>query len=170
MGKLVLLFTTLPLVELFLLLELSDVVGGWTTVLLVLVSGILGAVVARAEGVRVLAQWRQTLATGSMPSDGVMSGMLLLLGCALLITPGVLTDALALALLLPWSRRWIAQRLTERVERAISQGHLRVVHAHARAGSPFDMGARSARHSAPSVIDVEGESVDADRPRPRLDS
>jgi UPF0716 protein FxsA len=169
MGKLVLLFTTLPLVELFLLLELSDVVGGWTTVMLVLASGILGAVVARAEGLRVLAQWRQTLATGSMPSDGVMSGMLLLLGCALLITPGVLTDVVAIALLLPWSRRWIAARLTERVERAIAQGNLRVVHARARA-APFGPSGRAARRSAPSVIDVEGESVEAERSHPRLDS
>jgi UPF0716 protein FxsA len=157
MGKLALLFTALPLAELFVLFKLGDLIGGWRTVLIVLASAIVGAFIARAEGLRVLAHWREALGTGVMPSEGVLRGMLILFACALLITPGVLTDVLAIALLIPWSRQLIAKRVTARVERAMAQGSLRVVQAQARAVAPRKS---AERPGPPRVIDVEGETVE----------
>lgn len=153
-GKLFLLFTALPLIDLYLLLQIGDAIGGLVTLALVLVTGALGAMLARAEGVRVLRAFQDAMTRGVMPRDGVLSGALLLLGGALLITPGVLTDLLGLLLLVPFTRRRIATLLAARMQRAIERGSIRVVHTRfdARADDPRRAGFED-------VIDTEGEPV-----------
>jgi UPF0716 protein FxsA len=165
MGKLALLFIALPLAELLTLVRLGHAIGGLPTLLLVLGSGLLGGLIARAEGLRVLAQMRQAFSTGTMPSHDVLHGGLMLCAAALLIVPGVITDVLALLLLIPWSRRLIAARLLSSVERAIEEGKLRVVHQ-ARSRAEWS------RPGPSPVIDTEGETVmesEAAKP-PRLNS
>lgn len=158
-GKLFLLFTVLPLVDLYLLLKIGDVIGGLATLALVLVTGALGAMLARAEGVRVLRAFQDAMSRGVMPRDGVLSGALLLLGGALLITPGVLTDLLGLLLLVPVTRRWIATLLAARMQRAIELGSIRVVHARF---DPHAAGSHRTRFE--DVIDTEGEPVSPHAP------
>jgi UPF0716 protein FxsA len=159
-GKLFLLFTVLPLVDLYLLIQIGGRIGGPQAIALVLITGAVGAVLAKAEGLRVLRQFQRALASGRTPADGVVSGMLVLLGGALLITPGVVTDALGFALLVPFTRRAVARRIIARVQRAIAQGTLRVVHGHG-AGMPFGRGVPPwARRG--EVIDTEGEVVDTE--------
>ncbi len=108
MGKLILLFTALPILELWLLLSIGDVIGFWPTVAIALGTAILGAALAKREGLKVLASWRGAMAVGRVPDEGLTGGLLVLLGAALLITPGVLTDVAGLLLLLPPVRRRIA--------------------------------------------------------------
>lgn len=129
MGFLFLAFTLVPLVELYLLVYLSDIMGLGTTIALVLLTGSLGASLARAEGLRVLRGFQSAVNAGRVPEDGVISAVLVLVGGVLLVTPGVLTDLVGLALLLPWSRRWLAGQVAAYVERGIQQGHVRVVRA-----------------------------------------
>jgi len=119
LAKLFLLFTVVPLLELFLLLQLGQRIGVEATVLLVLTTGVLGAVFAKLEGLRVLTTWRTALAQGRLPPDGVLSGVLVLLGGAFLVAPGVLTDVTGLLLLIPPSRRWIARLIKHRLERRL---------------------------------------------------
>jgi UPF0716 protein FxsA len=91
-AKLMLLFTVLPLVELALLVQLTRVTNLWVTLLMIAVPGILGAMIIKREG---LATWRramEALAQGKFPADELLSGLVLLLGGALLLTPGVITD------------------------------------------------------------------------------
>jgi len=158
MGKLLLLFTVVPFAELYLLLWLSRQIGFATTVGLVLVTGLLGALMARAEGLRVLHQWQRALAEGRMPHDGVVSGLLVLVGGVLLVTPGVMTDTLGLALLLPPTRRLVAAFLVRRVQRAIERGSVRIEHR----GPPFEpfAGPRRGPSAPREVIDTEGETVE----------
>jgi UPF0716 protein FxsA len=153
-AKLLLLFTVLPLIDLYLLLRIGEAMGGLATLALVLVTGALGAMLARAEGLRVLRAFQEAVSLGVVPRDGVLSGALLLLGGALLVTPGILTDAIGLLLLVPFTRRRIAALLAARMQRAIERGSIRVVQARfdPRAGGPFRTGAEE-------VIDAEGESV-----------
>src|ERR1700712_189560 len=125
MGKLGLVLILLPVAELLTLVRLADAIGGWPTFLLVLASGVLGALIARAEGLRVLAQTRQAFATGTMPSQNVLNDVLVFVAAALLIVPGVITDVFALLLLVPWIRRLIAASVIARVGRAVEQGRLR---------------------------------------------
>lgn len=162
MGRLFLLFTVVPLVDLYLLLRIGGRIGGTATLALVLVTGALGAALARAEGTRVLRAWQQALAAGTVPADGVVSGVLVLVGGALLVTPGVLTDAVGLLLLLPATRRLIARLVIARVQRAIERGSIHVVQTRMGAPGPFPYGGgqRGPSRNDGDIIDVEGETVE----------
>ncbi|WP_437299914.1 FxsA family protein [Sorangium sp. So ce426] len=120
MGKLILLFTALPFLELWLLLSIGDVIGFWPTVAIALGTAVLGAALAKREGLKVLASWRGAMAAGRVPDEGLTGGLLVLLGAALLVTPGVLTDVAGLLLLLPPVRRRIAAVVRERFERRVA--------------------------------------------------
>lgn len=107
----------LPLLEIWLLIQLSQLVGGWVTLLVVLLGMVLGVVLTRREGSRA---WRSLLAgvrEGRPVSDEIASGGLVLVGGAALIVPGLITDVVGLLLLLPPTRR-LAVRALERWSRA----------------------------------------------------
>lgn len=107
-GKLLLLFTVIPVVELYLLISIGQHAGAGPTIALVLATGLVGAWLARREGGRVLRSWQESTARGEIPKEGVISSVLVLLGGVLLVTPGVLTDVTGLLLLVPWTRRLVA--------------------------------------------------------------
>jgi len=117
--RLLLLFTLVPLVELVLLLILADKTSWQFTVALVLFTGVVGAALARHEGLRCLRRVRQKLAAGELPGDALLDGLMILLAGALLITPGVLTDLVGFALLLPPFRRVVKRRLARRLRARI---------------------------------------------------
>ena len=126
-GRLFLLFVLVPILELVLLIQLGRVVGLLPTVGLVLLTGAAGAWLARTEGVRVLFRFQTELAGGQLPGQALFDGLCVLVGGAFLLTPGVLTDFVGFALLLPFSRRWIQRRMKRSLERQIEQGTVRVV-------------------------------------------
>lgn len=127
LGRLALLFVVVPILELMLLIELGQVVGLLPTLALVLLTGVTGAWLARAEGLRVFLQFQRELASGKLPGQALMDGISVLVGGAFLLTPGVLTDFVGFSLLLPPSRRWIQRRIRARLERQIADGTIRVV-------------------------------------------
>ena len=162
-AKLLLLFTVVPLVELYLLLQLGELLGLWPTVGIVIATGAVGAWLAKAEGLRVLGKWRSSLARGQIPEEGVLGGLLVLVGGVLLVTPGVLTDLTGLLLLIPPTRKLVADRLRRHVERRMQDGSIQVV-SYTSAGSgtgPF-RGPGSPRGRP--VMDVEAEVVERERP------
>jgi UPF0716 protein FxsA len=107
-GRLFLLFTVVTLVEMFLLVKLAMWMSfGWT-LLLVIATGFAGAWLARREGVRVLVEVRTQMAQGRVPALPLVEGLCILLAGALLMTPGVLTDIVGFALVLPAPRRVLA--------------------------------------------------------------
>jgi len=127
MGKLFLLLVAVPLVDLWLLLRVGQSIGFWPTLGLVVVAGAVGTLAVRVEGMRVLRAWQAALAAGRAPEEGVLSGVLVLLGAALLVTPGVVTDLVGLALLLPPTRRLAASLLGRWLRRQVASGRVRVV-------------------------------------------
>lgn len=165
MGKiLLLLFTVVPLVELWLLLFIGDHIGFWPTVGIVLATGILGATLAKHEGLRVVQRWHEATARGELPEDGVLGGLLVLVGGIFLITPGVLTDVTGLLLLFPPTRRLVAGFVRRRFERGLSSGAVRVTQV---GGAQVFTWGTGMGASGPSVIDVEGADVTEER-RPKL--
>jgi len=152
MGKYVLLLLALPPAELFVLVRLADAIGGWRVFLLVLASALIGAQIARLAGLHVVAQSQKAFATGTLPSASVMNGTLLLLAAVLLITPGVITDVLAVVLLIPWSRRLVGASIAARIERAVARGQLHVMQSR-----PVGR----VRRDPNTVIDTEGETVES---------
>ena len=155
--RLLFLFILVPLVDMLLLTRVSAAIGFMNTLALVVVTGVLGAWLSKREGARAMQRWRQALARGELPEDGVVGSVLLLVGSVLLITPGVLTDALGLALLLGPSRRLLARLLRPRLSgwfhnRASGGGAaFRVVRFGGGpfGGSPFDDGVGHHRPAQP---------------------
>lgn len=127
-GKLLLLFTVVPLLELYLLGKLSAIMGLGNTIGLVLVTGIAGASLARAQGRQVLQNWQQAIARGEVPESGVTDALLVVIGGVLLVTPGVMTDVVGLSLLLPPPRRLIGRWLVAYFQRQVAAGHIHIGH------------------------------------------
>ena len=111
MLYLILLFTVLPTVEIWLLLQLHHHLGLLSTVALVLATGVIGASLARAQGINTLWRIQQELQTGKAPTDALIDGALILVAGAVLITPGVLTDAFGFSLLIPPLRALVKRAL-----------------------------------------------------------
>jgi len=127
LGRLALLFVIVPIIELTLLIQIGEIVGFMPTLLLVILTGVGGAMLARAEGLRVFFRFQKELAQGKLPGQAILDWISVLIGGAFLLTPGVLTDFVGLALLFPPSRRWIQRRVKARLERQIKDGAVRVV-------------------------------------------
>ncbi|MBC8400565.1 MAG: membrane protein FxsA [Candidatus Marinimicrobia bacterium] len=115
-SKLLAIFIGVPLVEILILIKLGEVMGFWNTILLVIGTGIVGAYLAKLHGLTIWYQIQQDLQMGHMPTDKLMDGLLVLVGGIVLLTPGLLTDILGLALLFPLTRtifkQWLRERLT----------------------------------------------------------
>ncbi len=118
--RLLLLFTVVPAFELFVLLQLGSVMGPTPTFLLILVTGVIGAWLAKREGLGVLQGLQAELARGLPPGDRLMEAALVVIGGVLLITPGVGTDLTGFLLIAPWSRRWLTPRALAALGRRFS--------------------------------------------------
>lgn len=118
--KLILIFTIVPFIELSLLIELGSVIGTLPTILVVVITGVIGAFMARIAGLSVLFKIQDNLRQGIFPRDELFDGVLILIGGAFLLTPGLLTDALGFFLLLPLGRsavkRWVQEILKRRID------------------------------------------------------
>ncbi|TWT46657.1 FxsA family protein [Botrimarina hoheduenensis] len=128
---LMLLFVILPLVEFSLLYRLGQAWGLVPTIALVLFTGVLGAALARWQGMLTLWRIRTELSAGRTPTDALLDGALILVAGAVLITPGILTDALGFALLVPVTRtlvkRWLRRGFAEKLHASQAGGVFRVV-------------------------------------------
>ena len=137
MGKLLLLFVVVPAVELVLLIELGARIGSLATLALIVVTGIVGASLARWQGLGVLRQMQAETARGQLPTGSIFDGVVILIAGALLITPGILTDAVGFACLIPGTRRLMKSYLRRRIEHAVREGHVHVsMHGDSRV--PFE--------------------------------
>ena len=105
--RLLLLFTVVPLVELFLLIWLGTIIGTLSTIAIVIATGVLGAWLARREGLRTVHAIREDLGAGRMPTDRLVDGLLILVAGAVLLTPGLITDTCGFLLLVPRGRQLV---------------------------------------------------------------
>ena len=119
--KLVILFTVLPAIELYLLIKVGSVIGAGTTIAIIIITGVLGASLARMEGLKTLFEARREAEQGRIPADQLISGVLILLSAAVLATPGFITDAIGFSLLIPpirgavavWVKKWLQRKMAD---------------------------------------------------------
>jgi UPF0716 protein FxsA len=126
LGRLFLLFTIVPVVELYILIKIGSYIGGLNTILLVITTATLGAFLARLQGLRTLQQIQLSLSQGQIPAEELIDGVLILVGGIMLITSGVLTDLFALVLLFPFTRMYFKRWLRRRFDRMVSSGNVRL--------------------------------------------
>jgi UPF0716 protein FxsA len=100
-GLLFLLFVVVPFAELFVIIKVGEALGVVTTLVLLVGMSVLGAALVKREGLGVLRRARQRMDAGGVPGRELVDGVLVLAAGALLLTPGFITDAVGLLLLLP---------------------------------------------------------------------
>jgi UPF0716 protein FxsA len=126
-GPLFLAILSLSFLEFLLLGRIGRWVGLPSTLLFVMAMAMLGAALAKTMGGKLLRAWRDALATGSVPEEGVLSGVLMWVGAVLLIIPGVLSDVAGLLCLLPPTRRALAAALGRYLAHQSARGTVQTV-------------------------------------------
>lgn len=112
-------FLVVPILEIYVIIQVGELIGGWPTVALLLAESLLGAWIVRREGRRAWRALRQTFAGGALPDRELADAGLVLAGGVLLLTPGFVTDAVGFLFVLPFTRplvrrlaaRYVAHRM-----------------------------------------------------------
>ena len=136
------LFILVPVLEIYLLIKVGGVIGALPTALLVVMTAVIGAGLLRMQGFSTMLRAREAMARGELPAIEMLEGVAMLIGGALLLTPGFFTDALGFLCLIPPVRRWLILRFLQRAN---------VIIAHR--GAPSGHGPRT----------IEGEFTRRDR-------
>lgn len=125
-GKLVLFFVAVPLLDMFLLLKVAEAIGLLETVGVVVVTGVIGGLLAKDQGVRTMKRIRARLTRGETPSRELLDGGMVLVGGALLVTPGLVTDIAGFMMLLPATRPLIGGAVLRLIEREVQRDNVRM--------------------------------------------
>ena len=169
MVLLVLLFVVVPILELFVIIQVGEAIGVLPTIALLIVDSILGSVLMRSQGRLAWRRFNAALTEGRIPHREVLDGVLVIFGGALLLTPGFVTDVLGIILLLPPTRALVrglvARRLLPRI--VISRFGAPAAAAAAAAGTARPGGGRpgGGRRRPGGGADVEGTATEVDPPR-----
>ncbi len=124
--KLTLLFTLGPLLEIYVLIEIGRLIGAVETVALVVLTGIVGAALAKTQGLLILRRIQAELHQGELPGDELFNGLCVLVGGAFLITPGIISDVLGFLLIVPASRTVFRELIKRKVNRMLQDGTFQI--------------------------------------------
>lgn len=116
---LLLVFVVLPLIEIYVIVQVGQVIGPWWTILLLVVDSLFGAWLLKHEGGRAWRNLSDALADSRLPSTEIADGGLILVGGALMLAPGFVTDALGILLILPFTRPLFRGLLASAVARRL---------------------------------------------------
>ena len=144
LGVLALLFLVVPIAELYVIVQVAQGIGIGETILVLVAMSFVGAWLAKQQGLAVLRRLQATVAQGKVPSREIVDGALILFAGALMITPGFLSDCLAILLLLPPFRAVVRAGILRRIR----EGHGFI--------TVFSGPGRTDRTGAADVWDVEG--------------
>ena len=121
-------FMLVPIVEMWILIEVGGWIGALPTIALVVLTATLGLSLLKRQGISTLVRARRKMDEGSIPASELVSGVMIAVGGALLLTPGFVTDAIGFALLIPQTRQWFLLKLVDRYrDKIIIEGEFRRV-------------------------------------------
>lgn len=124
--RLLIIFTLVPIVELYVLLEAGRQIGVVPTIGLIFLTGIAGAFLARTQGFQLINRIQNDLNAGRLPANEMIDGAMILAGGLLLLTPGFCTDLFGFCLLTPLTRNSLKGWLKVWLERKIAKGDIRI--------------------------------------------
>ena len=114
--KFFLAFTIIPIIEIYLLIEIGSMFGTLMAVTLIILTGFLGAFLARMQGLQAVYRIQESLREGRMPSGELLDALLIVIAGIVLLTPGFLTDSAGFLLLIPATRNSIKHWLRRQIE------------------------------------------------------
>ncbi len=153
-AKLFLLFAILPIIEIALLINVGEQIGGWNTVAIVILTAFIGAHLVRQQGLSTLMQAQQKMQTGVVPGQEMVEGLLLVVAGVLLVTPGFITDIVGFLFCMPVSRPMIAKTLLKHLS-------VNVVSSQQFGGTNYQQwSSQSARNEHGDIIEGEYETKD----------
>ena len=124
-----LIFVTMTILEIVVLMAVGDVIGKWETVLLVIVTALIGSTLLKQQGWSTMAKAQQSIAEGKTPAFEMLEGVVILVSGVLLITPGFITDGIGLLGLTPLTRRYFINHVLEKnAKRVFSQKNSVFIH------------------------------------------
>lgn len=153
-----LLFIIIPVTEIMLLMKVSQFIGAWSTVGLVLLTAFVGVNLLKRQGLSTLSRFQQRLQSGQIPAQEMVEGMLIAFSGALLLTPGFITDAIGFTCLLPPVRALIAKRILRSGHGFVGMGGFTSQSGFGQQKGPFDKGET-----------IDGEYRDETDPKPSID-
>jgi len=156
---LVMLFTVIPALEIYLLFSIGGQIGGLNTLFVVIATGILGASLAKTQGLSILHKIQTDLNKGAIPTDQFTHGLLVFGGGLLLLTPGFLTDILGISMVFPGTRHVIASYVKHLFAKGIASGNVHFsssfggFSSQGGFGKSFDSDQFEQRDSGPRQVD-----------------
>ena len=117
---------SMPMLELWLLIRVGQVIGAPWTIVIVVLTGAAGAWLAKLQGLMVIMEIQRDMAEGRMPAPRMLDGVMILIAGVLMITPGLVTDAAGFALLVPAVRYSIRQWMRRKLEQKLSDGSINI--------------------------------------------
>jgi UPF0716 protein FxsA len=160
---LVLLFIVVPIVELFVIIQVGEAIGVLPTIALLIADSVLGSMLMRSQGRAAWRRFNTAIREGRIPHREVLDGVLVIFGGALLLTPGFVTDVLGIVLLLPPTRALVRGVVGRRLLPRMVASGLGGFGVGAGAGAGAGGGAR--RRPRPTDGDVDGTATEVDPPR-----
>jgi UPF0716 protein FxsA len=160
LAKLFLLFAILPIIEIAVLINVGEQIGGWYTVAIVILTAFAGAHLVRQQGLSTLMQAQQKMQTGSIPGQEMAEGLLLVIAGVLLVTPGFITDGLGFLLTLPVTRPLIAKSLLKNMSMKVMDPNFQ--------GNFTQQGFQQPRSAEQGEDIIEGEFESKDNPTANL--
>ena len=122
-------FVVVTLAEIYVLVSVGDAIGAWSTILLVIITALIGSTLLKQQGWSIMAKAQQNIAEGRTPALEMLEGVVILVSGVLLLTPGFITDGLGLLGLMPWSRSYFINHFLEKnAERVFSKRNSVFIH------------------------------------------
>ncbi|MCF6435635.1 FxsA family protein [Pseudoalteromonas sp. MMG022] len=159
------LFIVVPIIEIALLIQVSDIIGGFATIALVILTAILGAKLVKQQGLSAYSNVQGQMARGQMPASELFTGLCVIIAGVLLMTPGIMTDALGFMLLTPAIRSKLAGALMKQMTVKMHTTMQQSQHAYSEheQAQPFEHNEQSSKqpsHHSSNTIEGEYERKD----------
>lgn len=127
MRYLALLIIIIPAIDIGVLLVSGKTLGVFPTIALIIVTGVVGAYLAKREGLQTIKRAQEQLAYGQIPGESVLDGICILIGGTLLLTPGFITDLVGFLLLFPPSRKPFKFFMIKALRKRIERGNIKII-------------------------------------------
>ncbi len=156
MPILFILFIAIPLVELYFLFQVGDIIGGFNTIMLIIVTAMAGSYFIRQQGIATFLKAQQNMQQGQLPAMEMLEGLVLVIAGVMLVTPGFITDSFGFILLVPPIRRAFVTAMGKKM--IVRQNSM-------RQQPPFQTFDQSSQQQAPGKVDdfIEGEFTKDDK-------